>query len=58
MLCHTVHGKVISAINEMHNKDATPNPNVNKVEKKETGKKNKIGRSSQLYSIKINKKIK
>lgn len=39
MLCHTVHGKVISAINEMHNKDATPNPNVNKVEKKETGKK-------------------
>lgn len=35
MICHTVHGKVISAIDDNKKKDMAPNPKANIVENKE-----------------------
>lgn len=38
MICHTVHGKVISAMDEKQKKDITPNPKANSDENKEVNR--------------------
>lgn len=40
MLCHTVHGKVISAINEIQKEDKATKALMEMEDKKENGKSN------------------